>query len=262
MSQIISIATPIDNSGKTTTAVNLATSLALIEKKTLLVDCDPKQNSSYGTSVITSASISEGLISVIKDETPLSEAIEDSRLEHLKILPLGTDFSKEKTGLNKLESDLMALHHLIETIADDFDYIVMDVPSDLGNISRCTLLASDWLIIPLNSGFKTETILTELLIDLKSLLSVIIELKEQFKRHPKIAGILINRCDQKADISEKLPKDVQDYLNRFFLDTTIPDNGDLADAQAFGKPIALNNIMSTSAQAYLDLACEMVDKIN
>ncbi len=262
MSQVFSIAAPAKKSGKTTTAINLAASLAILEKKTLLIDCDPGQGAGYGTSILTYPGKSSGFYSVMTDRSMISEEILASSLKFLKILPAGVDFSKADFLFGDTDGDFFKLHDMIQAIKKDFDYIVFDSPSNMPNLLKNVMMATDWVVIPLNTDFKSSKELLLPFSEIKALFQLLITLREQFQVFPKIIGILLNRCNRIEDISDKFSIQVLDSIKEFILSARIPASKDISDGLALGKPAAFQNIGSDATLAYMDLAEELMDKIN
>lgn len=262
MSHVISIAAPSKKSGKTATAINLAASFAISEKKTLLIDCDPELGAGYGTSILTHPATSSGFYSVMTDRSNITEAILATSLNYLKILPAGADFSKADFLFGDTDGEFFKLRDMIQSIRNDFDYIVFDSPSNMPNLLKNVMMTTDWVVIPLNMDFKSPKELLTPFSEIKTLFQLLITLREQFQVFPKIIGILLNRCSRIEDISEKFPNQVLDSINEFILSTRIPASPDISDGLALGKPAAFQNITSDATSAYMDLAEELMDKIN
>jgi len=262
MSHVISIAAPAKKTGKTATAINLATSFAISEKKTLLIDCDPGQGAGYGISILTYPARSSGFYSVMTDRSGISEQILSSSLDFLKVLPAGADFSKADFLFGDTDGDFFKLRETIQSIKDDFDYIVLDSPSSMPNLLKNVMMATDWVVIPLNTDFKTPKELLTPFSEIKNLFQLLITLRDQFQVFPKIIGILLNKCEQIEDLSDKFLTQILESINEFILSTRIPASKDISDGFVLGKPAAFQNIGSDATSAYMDLAEELMDKIN
>jgi chromosome partitioning protein len=261
MSHTIAVVTPVRQSGKTATAINLAASLAICEKKTLLLDCDPGQQASYGTSLLTAPLKSSGFYAVMTDRSRLTQEIISSTLDFLKILPAGADFSRADFLFGDMDGHVFQLRDRIKSVAADFDYIIIDTPSTMPNLSKSILLAADWALIPVNTDIRFPLRLSVQLSEIKKLFSQILLLRDQFQAHLKLAGILLNKWGQMDDISEKFPKDALKILDEFILSSHIPDSREVNDAFAIGKPVGVHDVMSFGAMAYLDLAVELMGKL-
>jgi len=262
MSHVISIAAPAPKTGKSATAINLAASFALSEKKTLLIDCDPFQGAGYGTSILTYPGRSSGFYSVMTDRSGISEQILNSSLDFLKVLPAGADFSKADFLFGDTDGDFFKLREKVQTIKNDFDYIVIDSPSGMPNLLKNVMMATDWAVIPLNTDIKSSKELLSPLHEIKTLFQLIITLGDQFHVFPKIIGILLNKCEQIEDISEKFSTQVLENINEYIFSARIPASKDISEGHALGKPAVFQNISSKATSSYIDLAEELIDKIN
>ncbi|MFZ2632124.1 MAG: ParA family protein [Desulfosalsimonadaceae bacterium] len=261
MSHTIAVVTPVRQSGKTTTAINLAASLAICEKKTLLVDCDPGQQTSYGTSLLTAPLKSSGFYAVMTDRSRPAQEILSSTLDFLKILPAGADFSKADFLFGDTDGHVFRLRDRLQAAGVDFDYIIIDTPSTMPNLSKSILLAADWALIPVNTDIRFPVRLPVQLSEIKKLFSQILLLRDQFQARVKLAGILLNKWVQMEDVSEKFPEDTLEILGEFILSSRIPDSREVRDAFAVGKPVGVHDVMSFGAMAYLDLAVELMRKL-
>jgi len=262
MSHVISIAAPAQKTGKTVTAINLAASFALSEKKTLLIDCDPCQGAGYGTSLLTYPARSSGFYSVMTDRAGIREQILASSLDFLKVLPAGADFSKADFIFGDTDGDYFKLKETIQLIKNDFEYIVIDSPSKMPNLLKSVMIATDWVLIPLNTDINSPKEILTPLAEIKTLFQLLMTLRDQFQVFPKILGILLNKCDRIEDISEKLSNQVLENINEFILSARIPFSQDISQGLALGKPAAFQNIGSDATSAYMDLSEEVADKIN
>ncbi len=262
MAHVISIATPISNSGKTTTAINLAVSLSILEKNTLLVDCDPWQQVGAGTSLMASSVNSPGFYSVMTDRCSIGDVILKSALNCLNILPAGADFSKADFLFGDTDGDIYKLRDLIQGVMGYYDYIVINAPAEMPHLLKTVLIASGWLVIPFNTDFTTHIDLLYRFSDMKNLFKLVMTLREQFQLAPRVAGILLNRCGPIEDISEKFSLPVLESISEFILSTRIPIDKDISEGFSQGKPAAFQNIMSEGAIAFMDLAEELIEKIH
>jgi chromosome partitioning protein len=261
MPYTIAVTTPVRQAGKTVTAVNLAASLAICEKKTLLIDCDPNQQASYGTSLLTAPLQSSGFYAVMTGRSRLPQEILVSTLPFLKILPAGTDFSKADFLFEDMDGHAFQLRDRLRAIADDYDYIIIDTPAAMPNLSRSILLAADWALIPVNMDARFPVSLPVQLFEIKKLAAQILLLRDQFQSGLKVAGILLNKCGKNGEAWEKSSKDVLVPLDHFILSTRIPDSNAVRDAFAVGKPVGVHDVMSSGAMACLDLAAELVERL-
>jgi len=261
MRYTIAVTTPVRQAGKTVTAVNLAASLAICEKKTLLIDCDPNEQASYGTSLLTAPLKSSGFYAVMTDRARLSQEILASTLPFLKILPAGTDFSKADFLFEDMDGHAFQMRDRLRTIAADYDYIIIDTPANMPNLSRSILLAADWALIPVNMDVRFPVRLPVQLSEIKKLVAQILLLRDQFQSGLKVAGIVLNKCGETGEAWEKSAKDALSPLDDFILSTRIPDSKAVRSAFAVGKPVGVHDVMSFGAMACLDLAAELTGRL-
>jgi chromosome partitioning protein len=262
MSHVITIAAPAKKTGKTSTAINLAASFAISEKKTLLIDCDPYQGAGYGTSILTYPAKSSGFYSVITDRSGIKEEILSSALDFLKVLPSGADFSKADFLFGDTDGDFFKLREKVQTIKDDFDYIVLDSPSGMPNLLKNIMMATDWVVIPLNADIESPKELLTPLSEIKTLFQLLMTLGDQFQVFPKIIGILLNKCEKVENLAERFSNQVLENINEYILSAHIPFSRDISQGLALGRPVAFQNIGLDATFAYMDLAEELIDKIN
>jgi chromosome partitioning protein len=261
MRYTIAVTTPVRQAGKTVTAVNLAASLAICEKKTLLIDCDPNQQASYGTSLLTAPLQSSGFYAVMTGQSRLPQEILVSTLPFLKILPAGTDFSKADFLFEDMDGHAFQMRDRLRAIAVDYDYIIIDTPAKMPNLSRSILLAADWALIPMNMDVRFPACLSVQLSEIKKLIAQILLLRDQFQSGLKVAGILLNKCGESGETWEKSSKDALSPLDNFILSTRIPDSKAVRGALAVGKPVGVNDVMSFGAMAFLDLSAELMGRL-
>ncbi|MDA8402921.1 MAG: ParA family protein [Desulfobacteraceae bacterium] len=261
MTHTIAIATPVRQAGKTAIAVNLAVSLAVCEKRTLLIDCDPGQQAGYGTSLLTAPLKSPGFYGVMTDRARLGQGILASALPFLKILPAGADFSKADFLFGEMDGHAFHLRDRLQTVAPDFDYIIIDTPAAMPNLLKSILLASDWVLIPLNVDIRFPVRLPVQLSEITKLVSLIQAVREKGEARLKVAGIVLNQGGQAGDALETFPDDTLKPLENFMLSSHIPDCRAVRDAFAVGKPVGVHDVMSFGAMAYLDLAVELTNRL-
>lgn len=261
MPHVIAIANPVRQVGKTVTAINLAASLAFLEKKTLLVDCDPLGQAGYGASVIASRFASPGFFGVMTDRSPMSREILATSLDGLKIMPAGRDFSKADVLFADMDGHAFLLRDRIRAACLRFDFVILDVPAAMPNLSRAALLSADWLLVPVNADTLFPYRIPVQFGEIKKLLAQVVGWQAQFGVCPKLAGLLFNKCGREEDLLEKCPRQAQEVLGEIVMATRIPERRELGDAFAVGKPVGMHDIMSFGAMAYMDLALEVMEKL-
>ncbi|MBU2521627.1 MAG: AAA family ATPase [Proteobacteria bacterium] len=250
MSQIICIANQKGGVGKTTTAINLSAALAVSEKKTLLVDCDPQGNATTGMG-IEKASISKTLYHGMLGETGIKSLIMDSAIDTLKIIPSRVELIGFEVEMMSHPERELALKKLLGQVNNSFDYIIIDCPPSLSLLTVNALTAADLMLIPLQCEFYALEGLGQLLRTVKLI-------KRNLNPNLKIAGILLTMFDKRTNLSHQVAENAEKYFKNLVFKTVIPRNVRLGEAPSFGKPILLYDAASTGAKSYFDLAKEIM----
>jgi len=250
MAHIICITNQKGGVGKTTTAINLSAALAVSEKKTLLVDCDPQGNATTGMGQDKS-SINKTLYNGLIGETDAKSLILNTEIDFLKIIPSRI----ELIGFEiEMMSDLnreKALKNLLAQIVDSFEYIIIDCPPSLSLLTVNSLTAADYILIPLQCEFYALEGLGQLLHTVKLV-------KQRLNPGLEIAGILLTMFDKRTNLSQQVAEEAGKYFKNLIFKTMIYRNVRLGEAPSFGKPILLYDAVSTGAQNYFNLAKEIM----
>jgi chromosome partitioning protein len=236
--------------GKTTTAVNLSAALAALNKKTLIVDCDPQANATTGLG-INKSKLEKTLYHGLIGEADIEKIITDTEIINLKILPSRVEligFEVEKMSGKNRETHIK---RILKNITDRFDYIIMDCPPSLNLLTVNAMTAADSLIIPLQSEFYALEGLTQLLETVK-------RIKSSFNPSLNISGILLTMIDKRTNLSHQVIEEAQKYFSDMIYKTKIPRNVSLAEAPSFGKPIMLYAPNSPGSKSYLNFAKEII----
>jgi chromosome partitioning protein len=251
MGHIICITSQKGGTGKTTTTVNLAASLALFEKHTLVVDCDPQGNATTGLGIDKKA-LSHDLYHALLGQAAAKDIIIDTQLEFLKIIPSRFDLIHAETRLPLKPDSQKIMRNLIQDISDAFEYIIIDSPPSLGFLSKSAIVTAEWLIIPLQYQIYA-------LEGLGQLLFVVQGIQKKWNPNLKIAGILFTMCDNSDGAGIHLAENSSESFRNKIFSTTIPWDNLLRFSSDLVKPLVLHDIMSKGAKAYLDLATEVVN---
>jgi len=250
MARVIVIANQKGGVGKTTTAVNLAASLAVMEKKTLLVDCDPQANASSGLSVYPDQ-VSENLYTVLYDAANAKRAIVDTELPYLKVLPSGPDLVAADIELVDKPRREYFLRELLSTLVDDYEFILLDCPPSLGLVTLNALCAGAELLVPLQCEYYA-------LEGIAQLLRTYDQVRRRFNSRLKLLGVLLTMYDGRNKLNRHVKREVWKCFPKLYFQTLIPRNIRLSEAPSFGKPVLTHDIKSRGATAYLSLAQEVV----
>ena len=253
MSRIISIANQKGGVGKTTTAINLGASLAIAERRTLVVDRDPQGNAISGYGIRKNAS-RPSVYECVVEGKPLSDAIHhEVHFPYLDVAPASRDLAGAEVELMERPNRNRRLRRALEPIRGSYDYVLVDSPPSLGVLTLNALTASDSVIIPIQCEFYA-------LEGLSQLLNTVRLVQRNINQELQIEGVLLTMYDSRLNLSKQVAAEAREYFGRKVFDTMIPRNIRLAEAPSFGKPIALYDVLSTGARGYLSLANELIER--
>ncbi len=251
MPKIISVANQKGGVGKTTTSINLATSLSAVNKKILLVDADPQGNASTGMGV-SYENREPSLYNLIVAGEYNENAIKKTIVPGLDIITANANLAASEIELTGVEKREFVISNILSE-TKGYDYILIDCPPALGLLTINSLVASHSVIVPLQSEFFA-------LEGISSLVNSIELIKENFNPNLSIEGILLTMVDKRNSLSALVEKDVRAHFGETVYKTTIPRNVKVSEAPSHGKPAILYDVNSSGSMAYIGLAREIITK--
>lgn len=252
MGKIITFTNQKGGVGKTTTCINISAFLAVMGKKTLIVDMDPQGNATSGVGIEKNSDVLT-MYNIIDGKCSVREAILHTDIENLDIIPATVDLAGAEIELVQMPSRERIVKNILARIQDDYDYIMIDCPPSLGLLTVNSLTASNSILIPIQCHFYALEGLTQLM-------NTVRLIKQHLNQDLKVEGVVLTMKDNRSNLVAEVSEEVNRYFGPKVFETYIPSNIRLAEAPSHGQPIVAYDFTSKGSEAYLKLTLELLKR--
>ena len=255
MSKIIAVVNQKGGVGKTTTTINLATSLVAIGQKVLVVDMDPQGNASTGLGVDKKDRQQSVYELLLDDNLKADDCTYETNVENLYLIPATMDLAGAEVELYETKLKQFVLKAKIKEERENYDFIFIDCPPSLGMLTINAMCACDTILIPMQCEFFA-------LEGLSHLMKTYQEVKKVLNKNIDIEGLLLTMYDSRNKLTTQVEDDVRGYLKDKVYETVIPRNVKVSEAPSYGKPVIIHDLDCAGSQAYINLAKEVIKRNN
>ncbi len=251
--RVIAIANQKGGVAKTTTAINLAAALALDGYRVLLVDCDPQANASSGLGVAKSQ-VALSTYDVLLGEATIEEALQASPIDNLKVVPSSNHLIGANIELVGAEKREFRLRDALELVQEKFEFVVLDCPPALDLLTLNALVATQYLIVPMQAEYFALEGISELM-------NTVERVRAAFNPGLTLAGVVLTMYDERTNLAQQVTDNLRGYFGEKLMKASIPRNVRLAEAPSHGLPVALYDAASRGAEAYRALGLEVLHRL-
>lgn len=251
--RVIAVVNQKGGVGKTTTTINIATALAAIGRRVLLIDFDPQGNATTGLGVDKS-NCKQNVYNALIEGVNLNSITKPTSVPNLFVLPSNVDLSAAEIELDQIEEREFILKQHIDSVADKYDYILIDCPPSLGLLTVNALATANSILVPVQCEFYA-------LEGLSHLIKTFQAIKKNFNPKLEIEGVVLTMYDKRYKLTEQVETEVREIMRDYVFKTVIPRNIRLAEAPSHGKPAIIYDLHCQGSLAYVELAKEIIRKL-
>lgn len=252
MGRIIAVANQKGGVGKTTTSINLSASLAAKGKKVLVIDTDPQGNTTSGFG-IDKNNIDETIYELILEECTIMDCTIQNVIPNVSVIPSNVNLAAAEIELIGVDRKEFILKNAVDFVVDKYDYIIIDCPPSLNMLTINSMTTADSVLVPIQCEYYA-------LEGLSQLIHTVNLVKERLNPDLEMEGVIFTMYDSRTNLSMQVVENVKNNLSQYIFKTLIPRNIRLAEAPSYGQPITIYDPKSAGAEAYMDLAEELIKK--